>query len=67
MKNGTTPGILISDLMSGDGPHLEMAEHFLSRRCEICGDATTGQLVSQDHRWHCSDCLSAHAGLLVSV
>lgn len=42
MKNGTQPGILITDLMSGDGPHLDLAEHFLLRRCDRCGGQTGG-------------------------
>lgn len=67
MKNGTQPGILISDLMSGDGPHLAMAENFVLRRCEVCGGQTTGQLVCQDQRLHCAACLSSRAGLLVGA
>lgn len=66
MRNGTHPGILISDLMSGDGPHRSMAEHFLKRRCEVCDSTTTGQLVIHGDRWHCADCVSAQVGLLVS-
>ena len=58
MKNGTTPGILISDLMSGDGPHQASADHFLLRRCEVCGYRTNDLLIAIEERFHCESCVS---------
>ena len=58
MKNGTTPGILITDLMSGEGPHQASADNFLLRRCEVCGFRTRDQLVVENDRFQCESCIS---------
>jgi len=36
MSNGTRPGVLLSELFSGDGPHARMAEEFLAGQCREC-------------------------------
>lgn len=56
-RSGTQPGLLLSELMSGDGPHLEMAESFVLRRCDQCGSRTTGELTIAGGGWHCARCL----------
>jgi len=56
-RSGTQPGLLISELMSGDGPHIDMAESFVLRRCDECGTRTTGELAVSGGRWYCARCL----------
>lgn len=56
-RSGTQPGLLLSELMSGDGPHQEMAESFVLRRCDQCGTRTTGELTTVGSGWQCARCL----------
>ncbi len=36
MKNGTSQAVLVSDLLSGEGPHLGIAEAFVMQECSMC-------------------------------
>jgi hypothetical protein len=38
VSNGTTPAILLHELLSGDGPHGEQADRFVAGHCIRCGD-----------------------------
>ncbi len=65
-KSGTQPGLLVSELIAGDGPHVEMAESFVLRRCERCGSRTGGELAISQDGWTCSSCLTTALGLVTA-
>jgi len=50
------PGILTSDLLSGDGPHIGPAEDFVHLTCANCRSA--GELFQASGGYVCARCLS---------
>ena len=55
----SSPGILISELMSGDGPHASIADDFLHRTCTRCGQPVDGDFILLNGAYHCRDCMSS--------
>ncbi len=58
MPTGRSNAVLISDLLSSDGPHARIADDFVRARCTQCG-----QPVAHDPRYdewgaYCADCWS---------
>lgn len=56
MSNGSRPAVLLSDLMSGDGPHRDLADRFVSGRCIRCGAIVREVRRETTDRGLCEDC-----------
>lgn len=56
MSNGTRPAVLLGDLFSGDGPHLDIADRFVAGRCIRCGELVPSGRSDGDERWWCPTC-----------
>ncbi len=54
MKNGTNAAVLVTDLLTDDGPSGEVADDFVATRCTICD-----QLGSDDMRFRAAGYLCA--------
>lgn len=63
-KTGAQPGVLLQDLISGDGPFTAIADGFVNRRCDVCHGRTSGQLVLVGERLQCAGCMSEETGLV---
>jgi hypothetical protein len=58
MSNGARPGVLLSELLSGDGPFITVAEEFLTNLCAGCGRTVDRDGVHYDEASYCSPCWS---------
>jgi len=56
--SNSSPGILISELTSGDGPYARVADDFLHRTCSRCGQPVEGDFVLLNGAYHCRECMS---------
>ena len=56
MIRGARPGLLVGDLLSGDGPYLAAAEAFLACRCAWCGRGVERTGVQDGDHYYCSTC-----------
>lgn len=63
MSNGTRPAVLMSELFSGDGPFLEVAEDFVASLCTWCGRSVDRNRLNDDHGYFCSSCWARRAVL----
>ena len=57
MKSGTNHAVLVRDLFSGSGPHEELADDFVARRCSGCRGSVDETRFYQDH-YLCEQCWS---------
>ncbi len=62
MSNGTRPGVLIRDLLSGDGPYARVAEDFLTGTCSGCGRPVERDAIHHDSGYLCAPCWARVAG-----
>lgn len=58
------PGVLIADLLSGDGPFVRLAEDFVALVCGDCRSEASSRLIAVDGRFLCGDCYSTRTGLV---
>jgi len=58
----TPPGVLVADLLGGDGPYLAAAEAFLACRCACCGRGVERTAVQHDDRYFCPTCWADTGG-----
>jgi hypothetical protein len=56
MSNGTKPGVLLSELFSGDGPYVAVAEDFVAAVCAGCGRTVDRNGVHDGRGYYCSTC-----------
>jgi hypothetical protein len=62
MSNGTRPGVLVRELFSGDGPHVGVADDFLTSRCTTCSTLVERDGIYHDVGYLCTPCWSQVAG-----
>ena len=62
MGNGTRPAVLITELLSGDGPFVRMAEAFLSSVCTGCGRSVPRDGTYHLDGYYCPVCWAEIAG-----
>jgi hypothetical protein len=58
MSNGTRPGVLMTDLLSGDGPHSRVADQFLVSTCRECRGPVDPRGTATDDGAYYSLCYS---------
>lgn len=56
MIPGSRPGLLVTDLLSADGPYLAAAEAFLALRCARCGRGVERSAVQEGDAYFCPTC-----------
>ncbi len=56
MRNGTSQAVLVGELLSGDGPHITMADDFVTERCSLCGAVATEDPSFTAHGYLCNAC-----------
>ena len=56
MKNGTSQAVLVGELISGDGPHLPLADDFIAQRCSNCAVPGGDDLQFVQLAYLCADC-----------
>ncbi len=56
MNPHSPPGILVAELLGGDGPYLDAAEAFLAFRCACCGRGVERTAVQCDDAYYCPAC-----------
>ncbi len=61
MSNGTRPGVLLSELFSGDGPFIAVAEDFVASICTACGRTVDRNGVHDERGYYCSTCWARRA------
>lgn len=60
MRNGLGQAVLVTELLFDDGPHLGVAEDFVSERCSHCGQWQVEDMrFSVDGSFLCPRCMSA--------
>lgn len=52
----TRPAIGINELLSGDGPHRDLADRFVEGRCVMCGGAVVRDGHEGGEGWYCPVC-----------
>jgi hypothetical protein len=56
MSSGTRPAILLRDLLSGDGPHRDLADRFVAGTCIRCGVKVGDARREGADRGLCEEC-----------
>jgi hypothetical protein len=56
MLSGSRPGLLVTDLLSADGPFLAAADAFLALRCARCGRGVEQTAVQEGDTYYCPTC-----------
>lgn len=59
MKSGTNRAVLVSELLSHDGPFVDIAEDFVVGRCSRCGSDVDGDAFFLDLGFVCGVCARA--------
>ena len=67
MSNGSKPGLLIGDLLAGDGPHDALAESFLSATCADCGRRIDRAAMRHEDAFYCATCWAKASGKITIV
>jgi len=62
MSNGARPGVRIGDLLAGDGPHVNVAEAFLSSRCARCDGPIDRDARVHEDAYYCGPCWAEVSG-----
>jgi hypothetical protein len=65
MSNGTKPGLLVADLLSGDGPHQALAASFVSATCAGCERSIDRTAMRHGDAFYCSICWARASGKIV--
>lgn len=63
MKNGTSVAILVSDLLTAEGPYDRVADDFIEASCTTCGAGDLSELRFRNGGFLCDPC----AGALVAA
>ena len=61
MTGNTRPAVLLSEILTGDGPHQDLADYFLAAECAGCGGDVGRQGRIEDDRWWCLSCWARHS------
>ena len=56
MNPHSRPGVLVAELLGGDGPHFAAAEAFLACRCALCGRGVECTAVQHGDDYYCPTC-----------
>lgn len=57
MRNGTSQAVLVGDLFAGEGPHLRVADDYVSQRCTACRrDVADDDARLTEHGFLCAGC-----------
>jgi len=56
MLPSSRPGLLVSDLLSADGPFVAAADAFLALRCARCGSGVERTAVQHGDVYYCPAC-----------
>ncbi|HSQ37953.1 MAG TPA: hypothetical protein VLS92_08680 [Acidimicrobiia bacterium] len=56
MIPGSRPGLLVTDLLSADGPFVAAADAFLALRCARCGSGVERTAVQDGDTYYCPTC-----------
>lgn len=59
MTNGTRPGLLLHELLAGDGPFGKLADRFVAAACSGCGISVAREAPSDDEGYWCIRCWPA--------
>ena len=62
MKNGTNRAVLVSELLTIDGPFVAVAEDFVLGRCTRCGEDAGDDVFFVADGFLCGPCARAVAG-----
>ena len=62
MNPHSPPGVLVAELLAGDGPYLAAAEAFLACCCARCGRGVERVGVQQGDSYFCPTCWAESAG-----
>jgi hypothetical protein len=63
MSNAARPGILVRELLSGDGPHVGVAEDFVTNTCTGCGRPVPRDGVHHEAGYLCTHCWARVIGV----
>ncbi len=63
MPTGRSNAILVSELLSSDGPHERVADDFVRARCAGCGDALSHDPRHGEWGSYCTTCWGAERGV----
>lgn len=56
--SNTRPAVGIGELLSGDGPHRDLADRFVEGRCSRCGGVVARDGREGAEGWYCMPCWS---------
>jgi len=56
MRNGTSQAVLVGELLSGDGPHITIADDFVTETCSLCGAVATEDPSFTAQGYLCTAC-----------
>ncbi len=57
MKSGTNRAVLVSELISGDGPYVAVADDFIASRCSVCAHDAGDDAFFLDEGFVCGTCV----------
>lgn len=57
MASVSAVGVLVTELVYGDGPHTDLANEFLHQTCVRCRQELQGSPHVMERGYHCRDCL----------
>ena len=61
MKNGTSVAILVTDLLTTEGPYRRVADDFIDAACSGCGTTDLTDLRFRSGGFFCDRCATAAA------
>lgn len=61
MKNGTNRAVLVSELLTQDGPFVDVADDFIVGRCSRCGQDAGDDVYFMTDGFLCEPCARAVA------
>jgi len=56
MSDGTRPGLLLAELLAGDGPHIGHADRFVVGECSGCGVSVNRESQADSNGLWCIHC-----------
>jgi hypothetical protein len=63
MNGSTRPAVLLTELLTGEGPHQDLADNFVAAECVGCGGDVGRQGRVDDDRWWCPTCWARHSAM----
>jgi hypothetical protein len=61
MKNGTSVAILVTDLLTAEGPYRRVADDFIDAACSGCGSTDLTDLRFRGGGFFCDGCATSVA------